>query len=143
VHGDVVVRRIEIADELQRGHHRELVATALIVEHAEIVEIDVGADADDVLRQFVVVVLRPVAGQDAGDVRAVIVRRIGVLTVDVRHAQQRFDELPVDRASFRERTFELRERFLEVIFFLLARFVQPRLDARGLRVVVGIEEVVE
>ena len=82
MHDDVLVGRVEVAHELQRGHHGELVAPAVLVEHAEVVEAEVGADADQVLLEPALeLVLSPVAGQDAGDVRAVVVPGPRVLPV--------------------------------------------------------------
>ena len=128
VHGEIVVRGVEVADELQRGHDREFIAAAGGVEHAQVVELEVGTDADQIAGGVVArLVGAPVAGHDPAHVRAVIEGRRDVGVV-VRDAQQRRDDFPIDRPAVAQtfvqfidrgadlvRDFGIGEQFLDAV----------------------------
>ena len=115
---------VQPAHELQRGEDRELVARAGVVEDAQVVEVDVRADAPDVvLARGLGVGGHPVGGEDPGDVGAVLVRGRGVRRGVVADLELGGEQRPVDRLSV----------------------VQPRLDLLALlggraaeRVAVGV-----
>ncbi len=97
MHDHVVLMGIEAADELQCRHHVEFIAFAVFIEHAQVVEVDVRAQAAHVGRggeHIVHVRLAPIRPENSGDVRAVVVARRCVVTV-MRYADYFFDEFPV------------------------------------------------
>ena len=102
MHGDEVAAVVEIADELQRRDDRELGAVAVVVEDADVVELDVGGDAAHLaaLRRpgeaVAVLRLAPVGADDAGDMRAVAVHGRPILPLLVADLEERLEALPVD-----------------------------------------------
>ena len=75
---------------------------ALVVEHAQVVEVEVGADAAYLVIQVFRQLLVPVAGEDAGDVGAVLEDRAPVAAKVVGHPEQQAEKAPVDVASRRQ-----------------------------------------
>ena len=101
--------RVEVADELQRGHDRELVARAILVEDAEVVQLDIGADADQVFQGWHLRRRPSFASRRRGSRRRGCRGRARAAYVAgvVGDAQKRREDAPVDRAAFVDPVLDL------------------------------------
>ncbi len=142
MHDHVVVGGVQVPHELQRRHHSELVADAVLVEHPQVVQTEVGTDTHEILfERGIRIVASPVPREDPRHVRAVVHRRRDVVALPMRDAEQRRNDLPIERPSIREGLLQVPDLRLEPLFVRAA--CEPFAQARGLIRGRGIQEHVD